>query len=135
MIGPFLVLIGGFLALVSVKGKSFEFLNAMFPSIQQSVNDEEKKIDDAITNWTRDNIWNPLAQTVRGGLLGWLPFGLGQIQGPGGSSSSSGSGSNALVHGYNIPLSGGGSMTVNSTSQGGAIADVIAQGGTPANYG
>lgn len=134
MIGPFLVLIGGFLALVSVKGKSFEFLNAMFPSIQQSVNDEEKKIDDAITNWTRDNIWNPLAQTVRGGLLGWLPFGLGQIQGPGGTTNAANiNGGSGLVHGYTIDLAGGGQMTVNSTSQAGAIANVIAQGGTPAS--
>jgi hypothetical protein len=64
-------------------------------------------------------------------------FPLAQTSSSGGSSSGGGSSSsqtsnNTLVHGFTIPLAGGGSITTNSTSQAGAIANVESTGNTPA---
>lgn len=48
------------------------------------------------------------------------------------NTSSSDGTSSGLVHSYNIPLQGGGAMTVNANSQQAAIQNVQAEGGTPA---
>lgn len=49
----------------------------------------------------------------------------------GGGTPSSGQ-NNAVVHGFTIPLAGGGSITTNSTSEAGAIENVKSTGNTPA---
>lgn len=141
MIGPFLVLIGAFLALVSVKGKSFEFLNAMFPSIQASVNSEEQKLDATITNWAQENLWTPITTAIKNALPGWLGGGSGSGSGSSSNSTniagvtgSGGGGGNNLVGHYTVNLFGGGSMSVNANSAQDAINNVIAEGGTP-KYG
>jgi hypothetical protein len=74
-----------------------------------------------ITTYHQTNLnFFPLAQTSTSGRTS------------GGGSGSSQPSNTALVHGFTIPLAGGGSITTNSTSQAGAIANVESTGNTPA---
>ncbi len=53
----------------------------------------------------------------------------------GGSGSSGGSGNNSLVQSYNVPLQGGGSMTVNANDPGSAFENAKQGGNTPLQGG
>jgi hypothetical protein len=137
--GPFLVIIGLGMLYVVLNNKADPVLAALMDPNATSTDPWTvfwDKVGEQFKSWMFNNIWGPIALATgnAGGLVGLLSFlQKPALPGQGGqTSSTSGQGNNALVHGFNIPLAGGGSMTVNSTTLQGAIDNVIAQGGTPA---
>lgn len=64
--------------------------------------------------------------------LTFNPIGSPATQFQNAATGGGGGSGTGLVHGFNIPLAGGGSITTNSTSMQGAIDNVKSTGATPA---
>jgi len=124
MIGPFIMLIGIGLLYVAIKGKSAEVIVILFGDV---IANAEKQVGKGVTTWFADNVWNPLSAAIRNAFTLGLVHGANQPAG----GASTGSGNNALVQHIEVPLIGGGSITVNASDYNAAVQNVIAEGGNP----
>jgi len=121
MIGPFIMLIGIGLLYVAAKGKSAQVIEVFFKDAIQSA---EQRTAASVTTWFKKNVWDALTNAIASAI----PFGRTTNTT---NQSAGGGGSNSLVQHFEVPLQGGGFMTVNASDYNAAVENVKAEGGTP----